>query len=63
MHCLFAFHFSGRVIRDDDSFQSLSGDSLTYVDMTMALDQLLDRTPTDWRAVILRELKALQLGH
>ncbi len=59
---LYAFHFPGHSVSPDQSFQLLGGDSLTYVEMSMALAELFDDPPTDWHTLSLRELKLLQLG-
>ena len=35
-------------VGDDDTFVTLGGDSLTYVEMSVALEDLLGRLPRDW---------------
>ena len=40
----------------DDSFVSLGGDSLSYVEMSVRLEELLGDLPTDWHRTPIREL-------
>jgi non-ribosomal peptide synthetase component E (peptide arylation enzyme) len=43
----------------DDSFVSLGGDSLSYVELSTRLGTLLGRLPTDWPSLSVTELAAL----
>ncbi|SCL29197.1 Acyl-CoA synthetase (AMP-forming)/AMP-acid ligase II [Micromonospora rhizosphaerae] len=40
----------------DDSFVSLGGDSLSYVEMSVRLEQLLGDLPADWHTTPIRDL-------
>jgi peptidoglycan/LPS O-acetylase OafA/YrhL len=46
-------------IADDDTFVSLGGDSLSYVETSIRLEQLLGRTPRDWHVTPVCELSQL----
>lgn len=41
---------------DDDSFVSAGGDSLSYVEMSIRLEQILGNVPADWHTTPLRDL-------
>ncbi|BFU45576.1 AMP-binding protein [Krasilnikovia sp. MM14-A1004] len=43
---------------DDDSFVSLGGDSLSYVEMSVRLEEALGGLPAGWQAMPIRELSA-----
>ncbi len=43
----------------DDSFVDLDGDSLSYVEASVRLEQLIGRLPRDWPAMSARDLGAL----
>ncbi|MFI7602228.1 AMP-binding protein [Actinoplanes sp. NPDC049681] len=45
-------------VTDDDSFVSLGGDSLSYVEMSVRLEELLGRLPAGWHTMPIRELRA-----
>ncbi|SFN90772.1 AMP-binding protein [Mycetocola miduiensis] len=44
--------------RPDDSFAALGGDSLSYIEVSLALEAVLGRLPRDWPALTARELAA-----
>ncbi|NGO47610.1 AMP-binding protein [Streptomyces ureilyticus] len=44
---------------EDSSFVSLGGDSLSYVEMSLRLEEALGGLPTDWHTKPIRELRAL----
>ncbi|GGW51782.1 AMP-dependent synthetase [Streptomyces xantholiticus] len=44
-------------VTEDSSFASLGGDSLSYVEMSLRLEQALGRLPTDWHTRRIRELR------
>ena len=46
----------GVPVRDSDTFAGLGGDSLTYVEMSLRLEDLLDRVPDDWPTRTVAEL-------
>lgn len=41
----------------DDSFVSLGGDSLSYVEMSLRLEETLGELPTDWHTTPIRDLR------
>ena len=43
-------------VSDDDSFVSLDGDSLSYVEISLRLEQLLGQLPEGWHLLSVREL-------
>lgn len=47
---------------DDDTFVSLGGDSLSYVEMSIALEEILGVLPNDWHTTPLRELVPARRG-
>lgn len=46
-------------IRDEDSFTSLGGDSLSYVDVSLRLEEILGRLPDGWASMSVGELGVL----
>jgi len=56
---LFAFYFPQAEFSPEDSFMSLGGDSLMYVEMSVALEDHLGHLPGDWYSKSLKELKGL----
>lgn len=49
-----------RTIRPQDTFVSLGGDSLSYVQISMDLEQYLGHLPQDWEQLSLCELESLK---
>ncbi len=49
----------GAPIAESDSFQSLGGDSLNYVQCSIAIEDVLGDLPDGWEALSLAELRAL----
>ncbi|MEU8617730.1 AMP-binding protein [Streptomyces sp. NPDC048623] len=47
-------------VTPDSSFVSLGGDSLSYVEMSLHLEQRLGRLPLHWHTATLRELRELE---
>ncbi|MEX5636788.1 AMP-binding protein [Parafrankia sp. FMc2] len=43
-------------ITDDSTFVSLGGDSLTYVELSLRLEEVLGNLPADWPTTALRDL-------
>ncbi len=43
-------------VSDNDSFVSLDGDSLSYVEVSLRLEELLGQLPEDWHLLTVREL-------
>ncbi|GIF83054.1 AMP-binding protein [Catellatospora bangladeshensis] len=58
VHRTFARVLGHHDIRDTDTFVSLGGDSLSYVDMSIKLEQLLGRLPERWHTTPVGELAA-----
>lgn len=49
----------GRRVCPDDSFVSLRGDSLSYVEVSLRLERILGTLPADWPRLPVRSLEAL----
>ena len=49
----------GGPVRGDDTFAGLGGDSLSYVEVSVRLEDLLDGLPDDWPTRTVTELAAL----
>ncbi len=49
-----------RALTDDDTFASLGGDSFSYVEVSIRIEQILGFVPEAWHVTPLRELRALQ---
>ncbi|GAB1642987.1 AMP-binding protein [Krasilnikovia sp. MM14-A1259] len=58
LRALFAEVLDRADVTDDDSFVSLGGDSLSYVEMSVRLEQLLGPLPQDWQDKPIRWLRA-----
>ena len=56
---LFADIFPGRSLSGDDTFVSLGGDSLTYVQASIGLEEILRQLPLEWQDKTIDELSAL----
>ncbi len=52
----------GRPVTDDDSFSSLGGDSLSYVEVSVGLEELLGELPPEWPQMTVAELSTLRDG-
>ncbi|BCJ76821.1 AMP-dependent synthetase [Catellatospora sp. IY07-71] len=59
VHRTFARVLGHQDVRDTDTFVSLGGDSLSYVDMSIKLEQLLGRLPERWHTTPVGELAAV----
>ncbi|MEV0642047.1 AMP-binding protein [Streptomyces sp. NPDC050619] len=46
-------------VTEDSSFVGLGGDSLSYVEMSLRLEQALGTLPADWHTTPIRELRGL----
>ncbi|MBX9363860.1 AMP-binding protein [Streptomyces sp. WAC04114] len=46
-------------VTEDSSFVSLGGDSLSYVEMSLRLEEALGHLPADWHTRTIRELRIL----
>ncbi len=49
-------------VTDDSSFVSLGGDSLSYVELSVRLEQRLGRLPAGWHMMSIRELRRASLA-
>jgi acyl-CoA synthetase (AMP-forming)/AMP-acid ligase II len=54
----FALAFGARSLGSDDSFASLGGDSLSYVTVSLALEDALGELPQGWEAMPIVDLRA-----
>ncbi|MCH0541415.1 AMP-binding protein [Streptomyces sp. MUM 203J] len=45
-------------VTEDDSFVGLGGDSLSYVEMSLRLEETLGGLPADWHTLPIRDLRA-----
>lgn len=50
-------------IRPEDSFVALGGDSLSYVEMSVRLEQILGQLPTRWHERTVAELASIDRRH
>jgi hypothetical protein len=57
---LFAEVLCRRDIRPTDTFASLGGDSLSYVECSLELERLLGRAPADWHVRTVEELEQVR---
>ncbi len=46
---------------DRSTFVSLGGDSLSYVEVSVRLEQLLGKLPADWHTIAVRELESMRV--
>jgi hypothetical protein len=53
---LYASALGTEDISEDASFSTLGGDSLSYVEITLGLEEILGRLPDGWESMSLREL-------
>lgn len=56
---IFASTFNLKAIDDQQSFSSLGGDSLSYVDASTALEDLIGHVPENWENMSIRELEQI----
>ncbi|MCY0933016.1 AMP-binding protein [Streptomyces sp. H34-S4] len=56
LRCLYAEILDRGDVTEDSSFISLGGDSLSYVEMSIALEEALGHLPDDWHTLPIREL-------
>ena len=56
---LYARALGRPAVADGDSFSSLGGDSLTYVEVTLGLEEILGRLPGGWATLSVAELGAI----
>lgn len=47
-------------VKDTDTFSGLGGDSLSYVEMSLALEEAIGHLPQDWPDMEVQELAALE---
>jgi acyl-CoA synthetase (AMP-forming)/AMP-acid ligase II/acyl carrier protein len=60
IRALFAGVFPAAEIKSSDSFRSLGGDSLNYVQMLMALEKRFDAAPANWEEMTVGELEDVE---
>lgn len=59
---LYAAALGRESVGPDDSFASLGGDSLTYVEVSLGLEELLGRVPAGWETMPVERLEASPRG-
>jgi len=59
---IFSKVFTGREIAQEDSFESLNGDSLNYVQMMILLEKKLGILPDNWQKLSIREIEQLNIA-
>jgi acyl-CoA synthetase (AMP-forming)/AMP-acid ligase II/peptidoglycan/LPS O-acetylase OafA/YrhL len=52
--------FEGRVLKGQDSFSSLGGDSLSYVTLSLGVEEALGYLPEDWQDITLARYAEMQ---
>jgi acyl-CoA synthetase (AMP-forming)/AMP-acid ligase II len=58
LRALYAEVLRRHKVSEDDSFVSLGGDSLTYVELSIRLEQALGQLPSQWPTMAIRALSA-----
>ncbi|HET7329096.1 MAG TPA: AMP-binding protein [Nocardioidaceae bacterium] len=56
VRALYAELLDATDVRDDDTFAGLDGDSLSYVEMSIRLEELLGHLPAHWHTTPIRDL-------
>jgi len=56
---VFGANFPNQAIQSDSSFESLGGDSLSYISVSLDLEKLIPNLPTNWSSMSIEELKSL----
>lgn len=56
---IFAAAFNLKSIDDQKSFSSLGGDSLSYVDVSIALEDFIGHVPQNWENMTIQELEQI----
>jgi len=56
---ILAHHFPNRTIDDSDSFQSLGGDSLKFIQFSLDLERAIGALPDSWEEVSITRLRLL----
>lgn len=54
---LFSQEFPGATVTEDDSFDSLGGDSLTYIQFSLSFEQRFGQLPDKWETMSVAELR------
>ena len=54
---LFRHEFVGRNVNPEDSFESLGGDSLLYIQFSLSFEQRFGQLPDDWAQMTITELQ------
>lgn len=55
---LFRHEFPGQTVRPEDSFESLGGDSLRYIQFSLGFEQRFGQLPDNWEKLSATELQA-----
>ncbi|HVZ34920.1 MAG TPA: hypothetical protein VG963_20980, partial [Polyangiaceae bacterium] len=59
VRAVFAAALSGHIPQASDTFVSLGGDSLSFVQATVGLERILERVPPNWESLSVAELEGL----
>jgi acyl-coenzyme A synthetase/AMP-(fatty) acid ligase len=59
---IFSTVLSGRVVSANDTFTDLAGDSLSYVQASLAIEEYLKRLPRNWERMTVAELEQHRTG-
>ncbi len=54
---LFQFEFPGQEVGDDDTFETLGGDSLHYIQFSLAFESRFGQLPDQWEKLTVAELQ------
>jgi acyl-CoA synthetase (AMP-forming)/AMP-acid ligase II/peptidoglycan/LPS O-acetylase OafA/YrhL len=57
VYSLFRHEFPGQTIDDDDTFESLGGDSLHYIQFSLAYESRFGQMPEDWEKLTVAQLQ------
>ena len=60
---IFTIYFPKSKLFMEQSFFSLGGDSLIYVEMSICLEEYLEELPSDWHNMTIRELQEIKWLH
>lgn len=54
---LFRYEFPGKVVKPEDTFESLGGDSLHYIQFSLSFEQRFGQLPINWEQLSATELQ------
>jgi acyl-coenzyme A synthetase/AMP-(fatty) acid ligase len=59
---IFRMYFGPDLVAADSTFQTLGGDSLTYLSLSLELEQILGRLPKKWETLTIAQLQDQAIG-